>query len=123
MTSTMGGTTMPATDWAHAARQAERMVAESAGSGAVQRAGREPTPVAMGATTQQAWWQSSTMFHGLNYAYSPQAVGYDILSSYILQPDIDLHYVKEHMVEWMALATGLGNMSAPTSTGPTFSLL
>ena len=97
----------PAPDWARAVRQAEQMVAESAGREPVHRAGREPTPDATGTTDQQAW-QSSAMCLGLRREYSTDILNSGILSTYVLQPGVDLHWVKENMVEWMALATRLG---------------
>ena len=46
----------------------------------------------------------------------------EVLTSYVFQPDVDLHYVQEHMVEWVALANNRGQPSALTFAGPTFSL-
>ena len=48
------------------------------------------------------------MCQGLHHEYSAKVLNDDILSTYVFQPGVDLHWVKENMVEWMALATRLG---------------
>ena len=93
----------------------------AAGGGAEQRAGREPRPVAGEQMEEEVWvdsrteeqvWHDSAFYKALRHCYPGNRFQDETLASYVYQPDTDLSYIKDNMVEWMTLAVRMGKTAS-----------